>query len=248
MRPSSASPARPVNSVPASASARCWAARSRRCTRSGRSATSSKMSPSRSAIPVSAAAPALRRPAAAQVAACHGGAPWRHPAAPLHQHPAMQQPEQRQLGRIDRDHRVQGQAVPRAVVAQAGGGLDRQPMPARQQPRRVRRRRAETLPDRHPPVAQQAADPHLPGPVAATLAHPDRARARHQTAQQQGPAVCRRASPNRPSLVSIKASEASQPAASGSDFPSQRKMCECRSPRGRATVLRVKRVAMGVAL
>lgn len=151
----------------------------------------------------------------------------------------VQQAKQGAVRSVQRDHRVQMQAALVAIVAQAGGVLDRQDMPPRHQAPRHQAHGAGSsgrhhLRRCHPRVVQQPVQPNLAGTAAAQGPHPrPAARANlQQPRQQEGPPFSSRRSPNRPSVRSITASTPYQDhgvrARRPTQHPSHHEMCACR--------------------
>ena len=95
----------------------------------------------------------------------------------MHQEVGREQAQQRPVGGIQHDRRMQIQAVLVAVVAQAGGVLHHQQLAPRHAGQQMRPRTGCHFLRAHPRVAQEALEPDLPGPVSAQPAQPDAARA-----------------------------------------------------------------------
>ncbi len=117
-----------------------------------------------------------------------------------HQEVRRQQPRKRAVRRIDADHRMQMQTAFVAIVAQAGGVLDRQHVAPLHPFQQMRPRGSHHLRRRHPRVLQAA----LAGPVAAQRAQTYPALAEtQQPRQNEGPPFPSRRSPNRPRLAIV---------------------------------------------
>ncbi|MBW8856443.1 MAG: hypothetical protein JF604_19430, partial [Bradyrhizobium sp.] len=109
-------------------------------------------------------------------------------AAVAFQHRRCQQAQQRSVGRIHRDGRVQIQALLVAIIAQAGAVLNGQDVPPCHPLQQIRPRRRHHLRRRHSPVVQQSSKPHLASPDAAQPAQADTVRTkRAQPLQQKAP-------------------------------------------------------------
>ena len=136
--------------------------------------------------------------------------PGRAPAPLPLQKRAVDQPQDRPVLRIHRQHRVQIIAAA-AVRAQHRRVLDREDMPSGTAGRRPLGGFRQHLGAAHRLVAQKPGQPDLSRTAAAQPPHPQLAATRrHQAAQKKGPPFSRRRSPNRPSRSSMPSSRRTQ--------------------------------------
>ena len=132
--------------------------------------------------------------------------------------------------RVNRDQRMGRKTKAALIPPNRGRVLDRKRLPAGTLGEGPRRRRLCDFRGRHPPIVQEAADPHLARPIAAELANArPRTAARPRPGVQKHPPFSRRASPNRPSPAPSPRPSPIRPRESELHPPRKRfEMCEYR--------------------